>query len=166
MNRIEYLVDCLMEEAAEVIVEASKCQRFTLDQKYLESNATNRKRLELEVKDMIIVARILQDEGIIDAYLPTQQEFDRKREKLIEKFMQLSRDYGALQDDDVDTVAIHTKAGALAERETMAVEFEIAGDHGIARRIRERGKCKHEGWTFATHGRNCPKCGAVIVEGL
>lgn len=96
MNRQEHLIDCLMEEAAETIVEASKCQRFSLDQKYLESNFTNRERLVREIKDQICVARIMLEEGIIDDFMPTEAEYERKRGKLLEKFMVLSREYGAL----------------------------------------------------------------------
>lgn len=96
MNRQEHLIDCLMEEAAEVIVEASKCQRFSLDQKYIESNHTNRGRLQQEVKDMICVAMLLFQEDILDSYMPTDVEFERKKDKIVNKFMVLSREYGAL----------------------------------------------------------------------
>jgi len=96
MNEQEHLIDCLMEEAAEVIVEASKCLRFTLDQKYIESNFTNRERLQREIKDLFCVARLLHTEGILDTWIPSDADFARKRDKIKNKFMKLSREYGAL----------------------------------------------------------------------
>jgi hypothetical protein len=53
---------------------------------------------------------------------------------------------------------------ALAADEIERLTRELAAIKGIGVANRNKGECKHEGWTFKKHGRCCPKCGTFMVD--
>lgn len=61
-ERTNYLLTCLIEEAAEIIKEATKAQRFGLHDNYLP--LTPEQRLKQEVNDLLAVREMLLDEGL------------------------------------------------------------------------------------------------------
>lgn len=95
MNRQEQLLTILMEECSEVIKECSKALRFSLDEKWSESEFTNRERIQNELKDVLCVIDILSDEEFISYPFVTTELVEKKKEK-IEKYFEISRRYGAL----------------------------------------------------------------------
>lgn len=95
MNRREYLINCLAEECSEAAVAAAKCNRFTTEEVMPGQPLTNAERLISELKDVISVAQILINEGIIPAFNVEPEDIARKLAK-IEKYMKISVECGAL----------------------------------------------------------------------
>lgn len=65
MNRIEHLLTCLAEEAAEVAQAATKALRFGLDDGYPGSGRTNAQDIAKELNDLIAVAELLEECGAL-----------------------------------------------------------------------------------------------------
>lgn len=84
MNRIEHLLIVLSEECAELTKEISKSLRFGLDSKRTKKQLTNRKKISNELGDIISVANMLSDDGIIE--FPSKKQMDSKRKK-VEKYL-------------------------------------------------------------------------------
>ncbi len=100
MNKTQYLLGQIAQEAAEVAQEAIKCQQFGLDGKYEDSyhnpdNLNNAKRLEAELRDLISVVEILNAQAdcmeTFVSYNPSHWHVSRKSEK-IEKFSKFAKD--------------------------------------------------------------------------
>ena len=99
MNRAEHLLSCLAEECAEVAQRVSKALRFGLDEVQPGQSLTNAARIVEELNDLAAVAIILRDAGIIPL-VDTSLEVVATKLAKIERFMSISREQGALQDDD------------------------------------------------------------------
>jgi len=96
MNTQEYLLNCLAEEAAEVIQAISKIQRFGLDSDYADG-VSNLEALRKEVADFNSTIDALVDNGFPDILQYPMQWENQKRTK-IDRYMQVSRDMGLLKD--------------------------------------------------------------------
>jgi NTP pyrophosphatase (non-canonical NTP hydrolase) len=96
VNRTEHLLTCLAEECAEVAQRVSKALRFGLAEVQPGQDENNAERIAGELNDLFAVANILMGEGV----LPENRSLDglviaAKRAK-IERFMEISREQGAL----------------------------------------------------------------------
>jgi NTP pyrophosphatase (non-canonical NTP hydrolase) len=94
MNKKEYLLICLAEEASEVAQAASKCLRFTTDHMYGGYTDTNIERLNNEVSDLFTILHMLEEE--------LKMEFDKDVSKLkmaaTAKYMKISNEMGVLNE--------------------------------------------------------------------
>jgi hypothetical protein len=75
------LLDCLAEEAAEVIQRVTKAHRFGLSEAQPE-HMDNRDRLSHEVGNLLELVQVLGDRGLLN-YAVVQQGRRVKREKLL-----------------------------------------------------------------------------------
>lgn len=93
-NIEEYLLDCLAEEAGEIVQDCGKCARFGMDETRPEKrNGTNREALVTEIHQLIAVAEML---GIIDHHNLDQKIIDDKKAK-VAKYLDYSRQRGRLE---------------------------------------------------------------------
>lgn len=96
MNRHEHYLSCLAEECSEVAVRVSKALRFGLNECQPGQMLNNRQRIEEELRDLIAVAEILAEEGVISVgFHPKALDPIAKRAR-IERFMAISREQGVL----------------------------------------------------------------------
>jgi len=79
MNRNHELFTVLMEECAEVIVEASKCIRFGEDSEY--NGETAQQRLEKELGDLQCLIDLLHEADLI-SHTKLDEQAVKKYEKL------------------------------------------------------------------------------------
>jgi NTP pyrophosphatase (non-canonical NTP hydrolase) len=79
MNRNHEMLTVLMEECAEVIVEASKCIRFGEESEY--NGETAQQRLEKELGDLQCLIGLLHEADIV-SYTKMDKQADKKYEKL------------------------------------------------------------------------------------
>jgi NTP pyrophosphatase (non-canonical NTP hydrolase) len=98
MNVSEHLLTCLAEECGEVIQNAGKSLRFGLDDRNVldPTGSTNRERLVDELNDLIGVADMLADRGMIPKNWRDQEKQDGKQRK-VAKFMDYAAGVGALR---------------------------------------------------------------------
>jgi hypothetical protein len=92
MNRNEHLLTCLAEECSEVAQRVSKALRFGLKEIQPGQGGNNADRIADELGDLLAVAGILVDEGLIPDPVVEQHEKLAK----IERFMAISREQGVL----------------------------------------------------------------------
>lgn len=97
MNRQENLLNHLTEECNEVGQRVSKALRFGLNEIQSGQLLDNAERILEELHDLISVALILQQEGVIGKVIPTVAQVEAKRAK-IEKYLELSRSLGCVID--------------------------------------------------------------------
>lgn len=97
MNRREHLLTCLAEECTEVGKRVAKALRFGLNEVQAGQTLTNRQRIAEEYRDLVAVANILVEEGILAVHemAVRQKDVEAKRAK-IERFMEISRREGVL----------------------------------------------------------------------
>lgn len=97
MTRQEHLLAIASEECVEVSKEIHKALRFGLEDHYPEHPLTNRQRIVTEIRDLIAVIEILEEEGIInlDGDATWDQGLQAKKEK-IEKYLKYSQEVGTL----------------------------------------------------------------------
>ena len=93
MNEEQYLLQCLQEEAAEVIHAASKCNRFGLESTNPEYQIDNRQHLENEVGDLMGVLKILYKRTIIR--MPPSY-IELFKEKKVLDSIELAREFGTV----------------------------------------------------------------------
>jgi len=98
MTATEHLLTCLAEECGEVMQNATKSLRFGLaDRNVLDpTGPTNRERLVDEPNDLMGVADMLADRGMIPKNWRDQEKQDAKRHE-VAKFMDYAASVGALQ---------------------------------------------------------------------
>jgi len=98
MTKNEYLLSCLSEEASEVIKDVSKSLRFGMDSSYPGSSVQNRDRIREELIDLIAVAEMLVEHGIIDDFQDPESLYEKeeKKEKVL-KYLKISKSLGAVQ---------------------------------------------------------------------
>lgn len=75
------LMNILMEESGEVVVAASKINRFGLRSKHPARNETNKEELTEEIGDFMAIVKILVKKGILDPF-EIEIASRRKMEKL------------------------------------------------------------------------------------
>lgn len=110
MNKIEHLLECLAEEGGEVAKECHKANRFGLDDQLTVNpygprgteGPTNRQKLIDELNDLLGVARLLVDEGVIPHGWQNESAQLRKKDK-VRSFMYYAQRVGALQVYDTPT---------------------------------------------------------------
>jgi len=96
MNKQEHYLTCLAEECNEVAQRVSKALRFGLAEVQDGQGLNNAERISVELNDLLAVAEILHEMGVIPAYQPTVADRQAKFMR-IEKFMPIGRKHGALQ---------------------------------------------------------------------
>ena len=90
MNRSEYLLTCLAEEANEVGQGVAKALRFGLAETEPGQPSSNAERVVAEVSDLLGVYLILRDEGVlppIDFRPQSLSEIKSRKLEKIEHFM-------------------------------------------------------------------------------
>ena len=97
MNLNEYYLTCLSEECNEVGQRVSKALRFGLDEVQKGQTLNNSERISEELRDLISIAFILEEMGLIKDYNPLPDHIKKKKEKII-KYMKISVDMGVLKE--------------------------------------------------------------------
>lgn len=101
MNIPEHLITCLAEEGVEVALELSKvahkANRFGCNDRNVlnPTGPTNVERLIAELNDLIAVADMLAEQGVIPREWRDREAQIAKREK-VHKFMNYAKGTGAL----------------------------------------------------------------------
>lgn len=95
MTRLEYLLTCLSEEAAEVVHITCKTQRFGLEECRPGGTISNVDGLNEELNQLLAVVGMLIEEGADIGYC--QEIIDQKREK-VEKYYEYSKDLGIIHE--------------------------------------------------------------------
>lgn len=95
MTRIEYLLTCLAEEAAEVAQRATKASRFGTEEIQPGKTFTNAERIGHEMTDLVAVVEMLEAEGVRIYYMDVIG-IERKKEK-VEKFYDYAIQCGTVQ---------------------------------------------------------------------
>lgn len=100
MNRKEYLLTKLIEEASEVIQAATKIQIFGEDSFGPGEPLSNKDHLEYEIDDLAAIIELLADEGLIATDYASQSNsvlrIKAKREK-VERYYEISKKLGTVQ---------------------------------------------------------------------
>jgi NTP pyrophosphatase (non-canonical NTP hydrolase) len=94
MNKLQYLMSLLMEEASEVSQAANKCNRFTPEHVYEAYGNSNLERLQIEITDFMTVLNMIEEELKTEF---SKEPSQAKRER-IELYMHASRLMGTLHD--------------------------------------------------------------------
>lgn len=98
MNKQEYLVTKLIEEAAEIIQRATKAIDFGFTEVEPTQEHDNEFRLVQEINDFLAVLEMLQESGVSLRGIANPVALAKKKTK-VEKFMELSRQQGCLVDE-------------------------------------------------------------------
>lgn len=91
LTKEEYLLDCLIEECAEIIQRATKAKRFGLEEIQKDQPHSNEYRLNYELNDLVGVADLLFEDGWHD-----QDSVDLKKSK-VSRYMQYSFELGVIK---------------------------------------------------------------------
>ena len=94
MNKQEYLLTCLAEEAAEIIQSVGKAQRFGLDDTYYDESP--KEAIKREFNDLVGVLEMLHKAGVDFKKLHDRSLIEAKKKK-VEKFMEYSEKKGTLE---------------------------------------------------------------------
>lgn len=98
MDKTDYLLVCLIEEAAEVQKCATKALRFGLDNHHPNSFETNREQLSKECGELCAVVAMLDDNDTLKILIESDAYNDKPAK--ISKYMQVSKDCGKLEKDE------------------------------------------------------------------
>ena len=93
MTRQEHLLVCLSEECNELIHAISKTLRFGPDEIWPKMDQTNIERVKDELKDVMAVMWMLEDEGF--DLIPTEEPMEEKRKK-VEKYIKYAKKIGTI----------------------------------------------------------------------
>lgn len=97
MNRVQYLLIKLMEEASEVTKQAAKASQFGLDSRVPgRGGETNEDLLCFELDDLIGVVDMLRKEGFV-RYNPDTERMERKQDK-VNRYYEMSKLDGHVQE--------------------------------------------------------------------
>ena len=90
MNRLEETLVILAEEAAEVIQQVAKIQRFGIDNTHLNSTEgiTQRDKLAQEIGDFLCLVDALIDQGVV-----TEKELEQAKRLKANKLLKWSKIY-------------------------------------------------------------------------
>ena len=100
MNKQEYLLIKLAEEASEIAQMAIKTAQFGMDEVYQIQDKTNSERLAGEITDLKAVIEMIEDHSGINLNLG-REAMDKKKEK-VNFYMGVCKNIGSL-DKDVDS---------------------------------------------------------------
>lgn len=81
MNRHQYLLSKLAEEAAEVAQIVLKTQQFGASEVYPQQDLTNAERIHLELDDLYAVVEMLNKEYSF-GYSPSRKRIETKKKKV------------------------------------------------------------------------------------
>lgn len=98
MNRADYLLSYLAQEACEVAIRCTKAQHFGLDEVQPEQSLTNRERIVHELNDLFAMVEEMQHAGILPVFAERdwQARIGAKQRKA-QKFRGYSRELGRLE---------------------------------------------------------------------
>jgi len=102
MDRQQYLLTKLAEEASEVAQIALKTQQFGMDESRPNQPYTNRERIHQELIDLLTIVLMLNDETDLDFEFDVEDDpeiasrSEMKRAK-VEKYYEYSRKLGEVQ---------------------------------------------------------------------
>ncbi len=82
MTEEEHLLVCLMEEAAEVQHAAAKALRFGLHDGYPKTSTTNMQDIATELNDLMAVAAMLSDRGVVEFPKDAMEHIEEKQERV------------------------------------------------------------------------------------
>jgi len=102
MNKVEYLLTKVAEEAGEVSQIAMKCMQFGTDEVYQLIGKSNAERLREEFNDVYAVMQMLVAEGVIQNPLIDKDYIKAKKLK-VKKYMGYSQSLGTLDYDTCPT---------------------------------------------------------------
>jgi len=103
MKTTQYLLVCLMEEAAEIQQAAAKCLRFGLDNYHPEKpEETNSAALDRELADLDAVRYMLVGKGVLPYPILLNQEPLRNKISKVTRFMEVSKMCGTLEQEAAD----------------------------------------------------------------
>jgi hypothetical protein len=97
MNATEHLLTCLAEEGSEIVKDVAKSLRFGLDDRNVLSphGPTNRERLLAELNDLMAVAGLLVEAGVLpESWMDPDAQIAKKRK--VAEFMNYASRVGAL----------------------------------------------------------------------
>lgn len=134
MNKITYLLICLIEECAEVIHRACKAIRFGLEEVQPGQEWKNAYRLNDEMNDLAAVAEMLEEESV---FFRPALVYRAGKKKKVNKFMDYSRDLSILKEDEMNCVTLTGEQIA-----------ELFDEHNIAINV----------------VTDCPKCGLRHID--
>lgn len=100
MNRQEYLLSLVAEECAEVQQRVSKALRFGLNEIQPGQPLNNTQRIMEEFRDLLVVVELAQEAGVLpcNSNFGLTSDFRRNKREKVLKFMDYSRQQGALVD--------------------------------------------------------------------
>lgn len=100
MNLEEHLLVTLMEEAAELQKVAAKALRFGLDDTWRDAEYTDSPRnlIQHELSDLIAVAEMLAQKGVLSWPIANGTAVEQKKLKVI-KFFNYAREQGTLKEE-------------------------------------------------------------------
>ena len=93
MDKIHYLLMCLMEECGEISQAAGKVGRFGISSKPPNGGLPNNEYLVLEINDFLGVLELLKEEGVDLSGIGNREAIEMKKKKLLH-FMELSKNLG------------------------------------------------------------------------
>ena len=101
MNRLQYLLTKLAEEASEVAQMALKTQQFGLHEVKPGQDLTNQQRLEQEIIDFYAISRMLQDEfGLFSSHARNDlYVLELEKMELVNKYYAYSKSLGMVEDN-------------------------------------------------------------------
>jgi hypothetical protein len=102
MNKVDYLLVCLAEEAADIQKAACKAIRFGLDNHHPDRKTTNKDDLIKEVMDLQALCLMLSVVGVLPKEMCPQGPYIDKVLNVI-KYEGVSRQCGKLEEEQHDT---------------------------------------------------------------
>ncbi len=98
-NELCFYLGLLQEEAAEVIQIVNKNKRFGLTEQYPQDIYNNKERMEHEMKDLITVAKILEDQFDMDFGIGIKDEdYEKNKTHKINKYKEYTIGLGFLEE--------------------------------------------------------------------
>ena len=95
MNKTDYILLCIAEEAMEVSQEISKSLRFGLNDTHPLYTGTIHERIERELNDLYGAIELLSEYDIV--FNPDEKQIAAKKEK-IKKYMEYSKQIGKVHE--------------------------------------------------------------------
>jgi hypothetical protein len=99
MNRLQYLLNKLAEEAGEIVQIANKTSQFGLHEVYNDgkNQLSNRERCLEEIHDLFGIVHMLNEEFDLGFVITPQKLIDKKNKT--NKFYQYSKELGMVRDE-------------------------------------------------------------------
>jgi len=99
MNRLQYLLNKLSEEASEIVQISQKTAQFGLNEVYDDgkNNLSNRERCHAEIDDLLGIISLLNDEFDF-CYEPDREKIEQKKDKT-NRYYKYSKELGMVSDE-------------------------------------------------------------------